>query len=162
MKYDAIRKIEDDHRRRRQAIDELHFVYLKLGHLLTALVRRVMLADLGSMLTAQYRMGRLIDDRLVRMAFEHGIPARPCVCEEAATLVDEVYQAERKAAREMRPIAIVDGLRELHVFLLRTWQVVIELTGDNEPEFRREVVALQQQEAELHRELVELGKRLAA
>ena len=153
----------DEHmRRRRAAIDELHFVYIKLGHLLTALTRRVSLQDLGHLLTTQHRMGRMIDDRLQRTAFEHGIPARPCVCQEAADLVEKVYHAERSAVRDDRPRAIIAGLLELRGFLLRTWQDLIALSAEGIPEPRDKAVALQPQEGELRRELVEMERRTAA
>jgi hypothetical protein len=112
--------------------------------------------------TAQYRGGHIIDDRFVRKAFEHGTPARPCVCEEAAVLVEEVHHAERSARRDHRLHVVVNALREVRVFLLRTWQELIELLDEDQSDFRKELVHLQHQEAELHRELVETGKKLAA
>jgi hypothetical protein len=162
MIHPDLRRNDDSLKRHRHAIDELHFTYLKLGHLLNALVRRASLRPLVDLFTVQYRSGRLIDDRLVRTAFEHGTPARPCVCEEAAALVEEVHHAERSAPRDKRLPVVVDGLRDVHVFLLRTWQQLIELSDEDEPGFRKELIQLQQQEAEIHRELVELGKQLAA
>lgn len=162
MGHPTTAKGDERQRKSRAAIDELHFVYLKLGHLLAALTRRVPFQDLGLLLTAQNRMGRMIDDRLQRTAFEHGIPARPCVCQEAADLVEKVYHAERSAVRDDRPRAIIGGLLELRGFLLRTWQELIALAAEGSPELRDEAVALQAQEGELHRELLEMDRRTAA
>lgn len=162
MLHKDLRKEDDDQKMLRHGIDELHFTYLKLGYLLTALVRRRSLHPLFELFTEHYRMGRLIDDRLVRTAFEHGSPARPCVCDEAAALVEEVHHTERSAPPEKRQEAVVVGMREVRVFLLRRWQQLIDLVGEGGPEFRAELVQLQHQEAEIHRELVEITKRLAA
>lgn len=146
----------------RKAIDELHFVHVRLGLLLKALVRRVPEEPVGRVLSAHHRSRKELDAQLVSIAFEYGMPVRPCVCAEAEALLEHVYHQERSALREHRIAALLDGLKQIHNFLLRTWRSLLDQLRDGTDGLFDACVRLQAAEAALHRDLIDLGDRSAA
>ena len=96
-----------------------------------------------------------------RVTVQHGQMPRPCVCEDASNLLSEVQHMERATTGDERVFAVFAALLAVRTFLLRTWARLIELLPEEEvPAFRKEAIALQAREAEQHRELLALERRL--
>lgn len=156
-----LRKVREGHQQRRDAINNLHFTYRRLQQMMPMMTRR---SDglLARVLEDQFRVDRTVDATLVDAAVGHGHPPRPCVCEEASGLLHEVYHADRTLVPRQRALVLVDALRRLRAFLLRTYALLLEaLPAEVHPALRATAMELQHREADQHRELVGVAELLA-
>jgi hypothetical protein len=147
---------------RRALINELHFTNKKMVQLLPTLASRAGQGRTGQLLRAQSEVDRTIGLRLKNTAVEHGDPPSPCLCEEAQALLANVYYADRnKADKWVRHRAVIQALKAVRVYMIRSWGALIDrLAAEGEELFQQEASALQQVEASLHRELVQLANKL--
>lgn len=147
---------------RREAINELNFVYRKLQRLFSALIRRGEPGKMGELLKRQQQEDQAIKHELAHVAMEQGQPPGPCVCEEPNALVEEVYHTDRvRYANRTGPQALLTSLKRVRVFLMRNWGRWLSALPENVlPENRRKIADLQNREAEQHRELVALEHEL--
>jgi hypothetical protein len=153
-------RIREGFKRRYDAINEISFTYKRLHQILPAMIRRRG-APIAEVLLAQHHENQLIDQRLTRVAIEHGQPPMPAVCRGPSAVIEEIHHAERAARPNGRSAAVVSALVEVRVFLLGAWgRLIHELPGDALPDFRKEAVALQHREAEQHRALLALRFRM--
>lgn len=147
---------------RREAINELHFIYKRLVRLLPALLRRAPEPRLAHVLKEQHELDVENLDGLKQVAMDMGQPPGPCLCDEADQLVEQVYHADRAGSSpQARTWGIVRALRAVRVYLIRTWGRLLEGLGakDQEP-YREQVVHLQHTDAAQHRQLTELTNEL--
>jgi hypothetical protein len=157
-----IQRIKEGFQRRREAIDEINFTYAHLLKLLQAMFRRVDPEVLGPALREQQLVDRAQKDQLAAVAMEYGQPPGPCVCAEPAALVEAVYNADRSTVSSSRRAgAIVRALKAVRVFLIHAWGRLIDaLPVGTYPRFAESARRMQHREADQHRSLVELGRRL--
>ncbi len=157
MIENKLHRIREGFERRRDAINKINFTYKRLQDMLPVLMKRLG-PPVSHALARQHREDRAINERLWRIALEHGQPPGPCICEEGGALIEEVHHADRATRPSGRASAIIHSLMQVRIFLIRTWaRLISELHIDDHPEFRKEAIALQQREADQHRELVTLG-----
>ncbi|HEY0978471.1 MAG TPA: hypothetical protein VGE21_13445 [Flavobacteriales bacterium] len=155
-----LRKFQEGHHQRRDAINALHFTYRGLQRLMPTMVRRSE-GLLERVLMDQQRVDRAVDAVLVDAAVGHGHPPRSCVCQEAGSLLGELYHADRTPAPLQRNKLLVHALRNVRAFLVRTYTRLLEALPDEvHPALRATALELQQREADQHRELVGLGELL--
>lgn len=155
-----LQRIKESDQQRKAAIDEINFTYRGLHTLLPMLVRRMAPPMIG-VLEAQVLEDRSIRMALRRAAVHHGQMPRPCACEDASHLLSEVQHMERATNGRERVYAVLAALLAVRTFLLHTWKRLIEHLPEEEvPAFRKEAIALQNREAEQHRELLALERRL--
>lgn len=149
---------------RRAAINELSFTYARLRRLLPTLVKRMSNEPLGLVLAQQQKQADEISSALTRAANGYGIPAEPCVCEEAHRVVENIYHEERAATtREGKSYAVLNTLMTARTFLIRTWGRLIDtLSGEANVAFSDMAHTLQRREADLFRELVVVGQQADA
>ena len=153
-----VRRIREAFEKRRVALNELNFVYKRLLRMLPRIGSR---SDppLSTLLQKQHQVDESVHHAMVEGAVEHGHVPGPCVCEEAAALTNELHLAARISPRPERASAVVEAMRRLRLFLVRTWWQLLEaLPDDVLPELRKSASALQQREAEQHREVVAFGQ----
>lgn len=146
----------------REAINELNFVYRKLHRLFSALLRRGEPGKLGGLLKRQHKEDHAINERLAHVAMEYGQPPGPCLGEDANKLLEDVRHADRvRYSNRTGPHAMVSALKQVRVFLIRTWGRWLAALPENVlPEYRRKIADLQNREAEQHRQLVALEHEL--
>lgn len=156
----AVRPLQETATTRRSFINELNFTYRRLLRLLPALTRRVGPVPLGAVLDHQHAVDASIADDLGHLAAQHGRAPEPCECAEANALVENLYHADRAATTPAgRTAAIVRALKSVRTFLIRAWGGLINtLSPETQPAYLQEARELQRREAELHRELVVLGR----
>lgn len=154
--------LERARRLRRNVINELHFTNRRMVQLLPALALRSGHERLGQLLSAHSDIDRDIGARLVRSSRENGDPPTPCTCEEAHALLANVYYADRnKSDQILRRRAVVQALKSVRAYMIRSWGALIDLLSTEVDEaFRKEALALQQEEASLHRGLVVIAQTL--
>ncbi|MCB9182709.1 MAG: hypothetical protein H6591_02230 [Flavobacteriales bacterium] len=159
-----LNRFREGFKKRSSAINELGFVYKRLERLLPALVRRVREPALTEVLRDQHQVDVDSKDRLIRVAQDMGQPPGACSCKEANALVEDIYYADRSAPNaDSRTRGIVQSLKAVRSFLVRTWgRLLDELSMDALGAFRDEAAALQQQEASQHGRLVAFTKELDA
>ncbi len=155
-----VQRIREAFEQRREALNELHFVYKRLLRMLPRIANR---SDrpLTDLLQQQHEVDKLVHHEMVEAAVEHGHVPGPCVCEEAAGLTDDLHLAARTDPRPERAGAVVEALRLLRVFLIRTWGRLLDaMPKDVLPHLRKTATGLQQREADQHRQLVAFGEDL--
>ncbi len=155
-----LQRIKEIEQQRIDAINDLNFTYRGLHMLLPMLVKRLV-PPMNEVLEAQEPEDRSIRLAMRRVTVQHGQMPRPCVCEDASNLLSEVQHVERATTGNERVYAILAALLAVRTFLLRTWARLIELLPEEDvPTFRKEAITLQTREAEQHRELLALKRRL--
>ncbi|MEO8589080.1 MAG: hypothetical protein ABI432_06920 [Flavobacteriales bacterium] len=150
--------------KRRSIINELNFTYKRLLRLLPGIIKHVDPDPVGVVLTEQDRADRAIAQGLEHVAKELGQPPEPCVCADADAMVEGLYHADRSApTREARGPATILALKALRAFLIRLWgRLIATFAHEERSRPLSKVMALQEREGELHRNLVTLGNQVEA
>ncbi|MBK8498458.1 MAG: hypothetical protein IPL52_06470 [Flavobacteriales bacterium] len=162
MPRNPMNRLKEGFKRRRAAINELHFTYKGLMRLLPAIARRVEPEPLGEELAAEHAEDARNLQHLNDASVEHGLPPGACVCEEAAELVENVYHADRVGRTTPgRTLGIVLALKSVRMYLILSWgRLLSALHGDVPPTLQNEAADIQRREAKQHRDLVILAEQL--
>ncbi|MBK7751073.1 MAG: hypothetical protein IPI41_00295 [Flavobacteriales bacterium] len=160
-----LQRMKETLSKRQSLINEINFTYRRLLRMLPAITKRVHDGPVERTFAEQDEMdGRLIRDRLGRVATEHGLTPEACTCEEAEAMVESVRYADRAARTPAeRSVTVLAALTSVRAFLIRLWDKLIgALSPSDQGDLRTEAKALQEREAELHRELITLAQRPGA
>lgn len=143
---------------RQTLINEIDHTYRRLLRMLPAIIKRVGGGPVEKTLREQDGMNGIIRSRLGEVATEHGLPPGACTCEEAEAMVENLRHSDRAAQTwSDRSAAVLEALIGVRAFLIRRWSMLIgSLMPADLQDLRNEARALQTQEAELHRELIDL------